>query len=265
MDSVLTRLERRLGRFAIPNLMSYVVGGMAIAFVLGIVRPEIVDVMALDFAAIRKGQVWRLVSYIFLPGTTSPIFLLFQLGFTWFIGRSLEGEWGAFKLNAYYLLGMLGTTVAAWLAGGSPGNIYLNTSLFLAFATLFPNQQVTLYLLIPVRVKWLALLSVGMLGFAFFTGSWGTRAGIAAALANYLLFFAPTLVGFARARAGQAKQGAASGGRRASLRPEATPAVAPRACGTCGATEADGADIRVCSCAKCGVPTTFCLEHARNH
>ncbi|HRG97004.1 MAG TPA: hypothetical protein PLR99_12195 [Polyangiaceae bacterium] len=261
MDSVLTRLERRLGRFAIPNLMSYVVGGMAIAFVLGVVRPEIADAMALDFAAIRAGQVWRLVSYIFLPGTTSPIFLLFQLGFTWFIGRSLEGEWGAFKLNAYYLLGMLGTTAAAWLTGGSPGNIYLNTSLFFAFATLFPNQQVTLYLLIPVRVKWLALLSLGLLGFAFVTGSWGTRAGILAALANYLFFFAPTLVGFARAR-----QTAAVGERRrASMRPEAQPVAAPRACGTCGATEADGADIRVCSCAKCGVPTTFCLEHARNH
>ena len=264
MESVLTRLERRLGRFAIPNLMSYVVGGMAIAFALGLVRPKIVEAMALDFAAIRAGQVWRLVSYIFVPGTTSPIFLLFQLGFTWFIGRSLEGEWGAFKLNAYYLLGMLGTTAAAWLTGGSPGNLYLNTSLFFAFATLFPNQQVTLYLLIPVRVKWLALLSLGLLGFAFMTGSWGTRAGIVAALANYLLFFAPALVGCARARAGH---GAAAVGerRRASLRPEPKPAASARACGTCGATEADGADIRVCSCAKCGVPTTFCLEHARNH
>ncbi|HQY60391.1 MAG: hypothetical protein IPF92_14045 [Myxococcales bacterium] len=261
MDSVLTRLERRLGRFAIPNLTAYVVGGMAIAFVLGIVRPEIVDAMALDFAAIRAGQVWRLVSYIFLPGTTtSPIFLLFQLGFTWFVGRTLESEWGPFKLNAYYLLGMFGTTVAAWLTGGSPGNLYLNTSLFFAFATLFPNQQVTLYLLIPVRVKWLALLSLGLLGFSFATGSWATRAGILAALANYLLFFAPTLIGFVRAR-----QGAAAGERRrASMRPAEAPAAA-RACAECGATEGDGADIRVCSCAKCGVPTTFCLEHARNH
>lgn len=261
MDSVLTRLERRFGRFAIPSLMTYVVGGMAIAFVLGLLRPEVADAMTLDFRAIRAGQVWRLVSYIFLPGTTSPIFLLFQLGFTWFIGRSLEAEWGAFKLNAYYLLGMLGTTLAAWLVGGSPGNLYLNTSLFLAFATLFPNQQVTLYLLIPVRVKWLALLSLGLLGFSFVTGSWGTRAGILAALANYLLFFGPTLVALARAR----KTVTASEGRRVSMRPAPEPVAAPRACGTCGVTAADGADIRVCSCAKCGVPTTFCLEHARNH
>lgn len=260
MDSVLTRLERRLGRFAIPNLTAYVVGGMAIAFVLGMLRPAILDAMELDFAAVRAGQVWRLVSYIFVPHG-SRLFILFQLSFTWFVGRSLEAEWGPFKLNVYYLLGMLGTTLAAALTGGSPGNLYLNTSLFFAFATLFPDYQITLYLLIPVRVKWLALLSLGLLGYELVTGSWGARAGVIAAMANYLFFFGPTLLALARARRTEGVQAA----RRASMRPEAPAQKVERLCTTCGAREGDGADIRVCSCERCGVPTTFCLEHARNH
>jgi hypothetical protein len=260
MESVLSRLERRFGRFAIPNLTTYVVAGMAIGFVLGTLKPEVLDAMALDLRAIRSGQVWRLVSYLFIPRSTSLIWLVFQLSFTWFIGRTLEAEWGAFKLNLYYLLGMLGTMLAAVISGESVGNLYLNTTLFFAFATLFPDYQLTLYLIIPVRVKWLALLSLGALVLEAVFGSWGHRAGILAAMSSYFVFFGGTLVQKLRARG--ARSGASEPGRSSS---EPVAKVSVRACSSCGALEAEGADIRVCTCEKCGIPTLFCLEHARKH
>ena len=262
MESALSRLERRFGRFAIPNLTTYVVAGMAIGFVLGTLKPEVLDAMALDLRAVRSGQVWRLVSYLFIPRSTSLIWLVFQLSFTWFIGRTLEAEWGAFKLNLYYLLGMLGTMLAAVISGESVGNLYLNTTLFFAFATLFPDYQLTLYLIIPVRVKWLALLSLGALVLEAVFGSWGHRAGILAAMSSYFVFFGGTLVQKLRARGARVSGGAVELGRSSSKPVEK---VSVRACSSCGSLESEGADIRVCSCEKCGIPTLFCLEHARKH
>src|ERR1700758_644042 len=109
MDRLLARLELRLGRYAIPNLILYVVGGMALVWALGFARPEVYDRLALDMDAVRHGQVWRLVTFLFLPTTTSIYWILFNLYFTWWVGSSLEEHWGAFKFNAFYLLGALGT------------------------------------------------------------------------------------------------------------------------------------------------------------
>lgn len=269
MDGFLSRLERRFGKFAIPNLTTFIVAGMAVTFVLMFAREEIGSAMTLDPRAVRAGQVWRLVSYVFVPSGGNPLFILFQLSFTWFIGRTLESEWGAFKLNVYYLLGMLGTTAAAFIGGEPVGNVYLNASVFLAFATLYPDYEIRLYLVIPVRVKWLGLLMAGGLVLSSVFGSWGARIGLLAALSNYLLFFGKHLVDLVRQRRTLAAQAT----RRASMRPgavaststAAASASSDRACAACGAKASEGADIRVCSCAKCGVPTLFCVEHARSH
>ncbi len=267
MEILLSRLERRFGRFAIPNLTMFVVGGMTLTFLLGFMRPGLQQAMALDMAAVRAGQVWRLVSYLFLVGTDNLLFVFFKLSFTWFIGRTLEAEWGAFKLNVYYLVGMIGTTLAATLAGEAVGNSYLNATLFFAFATLYPDYQISIFLIIPVRVKWIALLSALALLVSGVLGSWGDRAGLVAATSNYFLFFGGTLVdtvrGRIRARGSRQKLDDMTRGRSVS-------ATAPekgveRACTSCGKTEGEGADIRVCSCEKCGIPTLFCLEHAREH
>jgi len=263
----LDRLDRRFGRFAIPNVTLFVVAGMAITFVLSFVREGLQEAMALDMAAVRAGQYWRLVSYLFLVGSTNPIFAFFKLSFTWFIGRTLEAEWGAFKLNVYYLVGMIGTTVAAMLVGEPVGNTYLNLTLFFAFATLYPDYQISLFLIIPIRVKWVALLGVGGLVVSAWLGTWGDRAALLAATANYVLFFGKPLVDMARgrlrARGSKDTLTAMKQGRVASATKPEKGVV--RACTSCGKTEAEGADIRVCSCEKCGVPTLFCLEHARAH
>jgi hypothetical protein len=259
MDRLLARLERRLGRFAIPNLILYIVGGMALVWALSFARPEVLGRLDLDMVAVRRGEVWRLVTFLFIPTQLSPMWVIINLYFTWWIGSSLEQHWGAFKFNAFYLLGVLGTIVAALIAGGS-SNLYLDSTLFLAFATLFPDVTIYLFFVLPIRVKWLGLLAAAGVVYAFAISGWAERGAIFAAMGNYSLFFTGHWVTFLKSHALQSKQAS----RRVEFQ-GGKPAFGQRLCAICGAREADGADIRVCSCDKCGGPRALCLEHARNH
>jgi hypothetical protein len=266
MDRLLARLERRIGRYAIPNLILYVVGGMLIVWVMSFARPDVASRLDLDMFAVRRGQLWRLVTFLFVPPsppTTRPVdMLLFAvtLYFTGWIGQSLEQHWGAFRFNAFYLVGTLGTIVAALIAGGA-SNTWLDVSLFLAFATVFPDVGILLFFVLPVRVKWLGWLAGAFLLYQLGVGSWPERAAIVAALSNYLLFFGEHWWGALKQRNVQVRQKA----RREQLRSSA-PVFGQRVCAICGAREANGADIRVCSCGKCGgTARALCLEHARNH
>ncbi len=262
MDRLLTRLERRFGRFAIERLTTFIVGGMAIVFLLANTKPEFLDYITLDASRALK-EPWRFVTFLFIPPRMGLIWFLLSLYWTWLVGNHLESEWGAFKLNAYYLLGILGTTAAAFLIGPQ-GGLWLNISLFFAFATIFPNYEILVFFVLPIRIKWLALLTLAPLAYYFvFEGDLAAKAAIAVAFGNYLLFFTGHLIRLARGQQLQMRQAA----RRTSFRPppEREVAKVERACAICGTRQEDGADIRVCSCEKCGGPRDLCLEHARNH
>jgi rhomboid family protein len=257
---LLARLERRIGRYAIPNLIVYVVGGMAVVWVLSQLRPEVIGRLALDMDAVARGQVWRLVTFLLIPPRTSPIWFLVNLYFTWWVGSSLEQHWGSFKFNVYYFIGAIGT-IAAALVVGPTSNTWLDSSLFLAFATIFPDVTILLFFILPIKVKWLGIIAAIGIAVAAAMGDWGIRASIVAALVNYILFFAGHWRDAVRQRGVTVRQKA----RREQLRSN-VPVFGQRSCAICGAREADGADIRVCSCDKCGgQPRSLCLAHARNH
>jgi membrane associated rhomboid family serine protease len=263
VERFLAKLERKYGKYAIEHLTYVIVGGMVLVFMLTMVRPDFALKLVLDLDRVKQGEVWRLFTYLFLPTSSSIFWILFAIWWVWIIGTNLESEWGALKFNLFYLLGMIGTTVAAGLTGAAQGNTWLNQSLFLAFATIFPNYEIYPIPFIPfsIRVKWLALINVVFLVYSILVNDWTVRAAIIAAMGNYLLFFSGTLWGLLRARNLQVRQAA----RRASFSPAADKATGGRVCAICGKREEDGADIRVCSCEKCGGPRKLCLEHARNH
>jgi membrane associated rhomboid family serine protease len=280
MEKLLARLERRFDRIAIPNLISIIVAGTGLVWILSRLRPGFEARLFLSPYLVMHGEVWRLVTFLFIPSTESPFWVLINLYFTWWVGTALERHWGKFKFNAYYGLGALLTIAAAFLCGPET-NLWLNSSLFLAYATLFPEERVML-IVIPMAAKWLGLLAaVGILVAAVQNGL-PTRAAILASLLNYIVFFGQHWMGFLQGRrtlavqksrleafrSGQgigpspSRRPPAPGGEVAS----AAPAFGQRTCAICGAREADGTDIRVCSCEKCGgAPRTLCLEHARNH
>jgi membrane associated rhomboid family serine protease len=276
MERLLARLERRFGAYAVENLILYIVGGMAIVWILAQAKPEFIGRLTLDMRAVGHRQPWRLVTFLFVPPDRSPFWILVNLYFTWWVGSSLEQQWGAFKFNAYVFLSAVATIVAATIVASVPGlyagpatNAWLlgvDGSLLIALATVSPNEEILLSFVLPIRLKWVGVLAAVLAGYMFLTSPWGARASILAALAVYALFFAEHWMRALQQEKVLARQSA----RRASLAGADTStrgkALGERVCAICGAREADGADIRVCSCEKCGrQPRSLCLEHARNH
>jgi len=249
--TILDRLEHHLSRFAITGLIRYVVACNAMVFVLYLAQPEILAWLALSPQLILEGQVWRLVTWIFIPNTTSPIFIIFFLMFTWWLGEMLESTWGTFRLNLYYLLGMAGCTVAAFLFGASGANFILSLSLLLALATLAPDQEI-LFLFFPLKLKWVACLSlIYPWGFLFVTEGFGMQIMIAICLLNYFLFFGPSL--FREMR--QTNQVAT---RRARFEANKITDESLHKCATCSITEITHpeVDFRVA-----GNGHEYCVEH----
>jgi membrane associated rhomboid family serine protease len=230
--SLLDLLERRFGRFAIPGLIRIVAGFNALVFILGRLNPEFVQMLDLNRGAIQHGQVWRLITYIFIPTTNSPIWIIFVVLFLWFIGEGLERAWGAFRLNLFYFIGMIGTTIAAFFFGGNFSNTMLNASLFFAFANFYPDEVIYIFFILPAKVKWIAWVSAALLLFGFVSSPNSYRMALVAAFANYLIFFGPELV-----RAARLRHGTANRRRRFEGDARAAETDALHRCATCGATE----------------------------
>ena len=191
------KLERKFGKYAIPNLTKYIIITYVIGYVLWLISSyssvNIIYWITLDPHLILQGQVWRIFTFIFLPPQSSLLFIVFALYFYYFIGNALENEWGSFRFTLYYLLGVVGTIIAGLLTGGAT-NSYLNLSLCFAFAALYPNMQVLLFFFIPIKIKWLAYLDAALFAYQFLLGTWQTRAAILASLLNFLIFFGPSVL-----------------------------------------------------------------------
>ena len=193
--------ERRLRRMAVPNLMNYIVGGMALCYVLMTMIPGLYGWLGLYRAAIFRGQIWRLATFVFLPSGGSIISMLISLYFYWMIGSSLERQWGTFKFNLFYFTGVIGAILAALITGRA-SNSYLNLSMFLVFASMFPDYQVLLFFILPIKMKYLALVNVVLYILMFLTGSWSDRVTILLCLANVFLFVGGDLINTVRREMG---------------------------------------------------------------
>lgn len=205
----LARLELRYGRYAISNLTLYIAALNLAVFILTYVlfggdASATISALALLPGQVIKGQVWRLVTFIFLPDTFSIIWILFAAYLTYMIGASLEHYWGRFRLNAYFFVGMLGSILAAFITGEGTTGYYLNLSLFLAYATLFPEQEFMIFGILPVKVKYLGILDALFLVIqaAMFirAGDWHMVGAIVVALANYFLFFGEDFIKWIKLR-----------------------------------------------------------------
>ncbi|MEP6602716.1 MAG: rhomboid family intramembrane serine protease [Spartobacteria bacterium] len=235
--SWLDKLERRIGFIAIPGLPRILVGFTALVFGLAYLVPDFLAMLYLDPARIRHGEIWRLFTYIFIPSTLSPWWILFALWFLWWIGQGLERAIGAFQLTLYFLIGMIGTTAAAFFFGSEFSNGMLMASLFYAFARFYPDEVIYVLFVLPLKIKWIAWIMGAFLIFGFFTGSMAYRMSLIAALSNYLIFFGPEIINDARHRRDVSTRKRRFEGE---IRGEAEPL---HKCKTCGATEQTDANL----------------------
>lgn len=255
----LDKLERRIGFIAIPGLIKIVVAFTGLVYVLTYLNPEFLSILSLDPAAIRRGEIWRLITYLFLPGSAAqpgsmmgPLWVMVALWFLWFIGDGLEKAWGAFRLTLYFLVGMIGTTAAAFLFGAQFSNTMLASTLFFAFAWFYPDEVIYVFFIIPMKIKWLAWVSAGLLLFGFVTGSMSYRIAFLVAMSNYLIFFGPQIFRQVRER-----KNVSSRRRRFEVQSRSDAEPLHR-CATCGATELSNPNLEF-RVARDG--EEYCLEH----
>lgn len=185
----LNRLEYKLGRYRMPNLIIGIIIGQVVLFILATAMPWLV----LEYAPLTRSglfhlQLWRLITFVFIPQSFNAINLLFELYLLYFIGTALQSAWGMFRTNVYLVCGMLAAVAACLLCGWGTAN-YLYISLFMAFAVLFPEQRLLLFFFIPVKVKWLGWIAAAILLLQLIVGSWGVKVNVLLSLVNFALFF----------------------------------------------------------------------------
>ncbi len=190
---LLDQLERKHPNWGIPNLMMHITILTAIVYIMSLFRIDFVNFLYLTRAGVLQGQVWRLITFVLVPPSWSPIWILFILYLYYFIGNTLESTWGTLKFTAYYGICILATIAAAMIFGGGYDGTYVNLSLFLAFAFLYPNYEFLLFFILPVKVKYLAYLDLAFLAISFFTNTLTVKLAIIASLAGFLLFFGPEI------------------------------------------------------------------------
>lgn len=192
-NSFLNKLERKIGWLAIPNLALILVVAMGAVWLADfvLVRLEVIPLsyyLQFNRTLVLRGEVWRVLTFIFVPENDGTLFVFLTLYFFWFMGSTLEAEWGAFRFTIYYLMGYLGSLASGFIMGFTT-NYYLNLSLFLAFAILNSEVKVLLFFFFPIKVKWLALLDFVIILIDLILGSWIARVAILFALLNVILFF----------------------------------------------------------------------------
>src|SRR5882724_9411742 len=190
----LDRLERPLGFLAIPQFPLFIAAANGIIYFMAQAQPAFVGKLVLDPELVRAGEWWRIFSFLFVPPQMNPLFLVFWLLLLYQYATALENAWGEFHFFIFYLLGAAATVLAALLVLHEPlGNVSLNTSLFLAFATLYPDVELLIFFILPIKVKYLAWFVWLTIALSFVLGSFATRVALGAALANYGLFFGEDL------------------------------------------------------------------------
>ena len=273
MKNWLDKMERRFGRYAIRNLTMYLLAGYAIGYLLSFTMPQLLTYFTLEPALILKGQVWRLLSWVIIPPNDNIIFVIFMMLLYYSLGNTLESYWGAFRYNVYIFSGILFTVIGAFIVNGLIGGItgfgslystyYINMSIFLACASIMPDYQLLLYGIIPIKMKWLAVLDVVLLAVDAVQGGLIIRIVIIASLWNFIIFFFCNR----NLRGHSPKQAA----RRKKFQKQISPPQnqyaggAKHRCAVCGRTELDNPTLEFRYCSKCNGNYEYCQDHLFTH
>lgn len=259
--------------FGIRNLMLFIVIGNAAVYIFSMMDTtgDFLRYLYLSPYLILRGQIWRLVTFVLVPENTNLLFLAVFLYFYYFIGSSLENQWGTGKFTVYYIFGMLLTIIYSFIASLITGfnqlfyigASYINLSMFFAFATLFPDNRVLLFFIIPIKIKWLAYLNA-----AYFVVSMiGGRTLLPLiALLNYLLFCGDILLSSLKTIKYRSSKNVVNF-QKATRQYRAQQAQAPyrRRCEVCGKTDTEYPDLEFRYCSRCEGYHCYCAEHINNH
>ena len=256
-------------RFGIPNLMRWICIGSAAVWILCLVNSQAYYFLLFSPSLVMQGEVWRILSFFFLPESTGTFAVINILLYYW-IGSTLESHWGTGQFTIYFFTGYVLTMIFSfvmWLAFGydmfvTPFYVYL--SMFFAFATFFPDAQINLYFLFPIKIKYLALI-----GFIYYVGQ-GLLSGFpyyllpVVGLMNYMIFCGGELLH--RIRGNKTSKTAADFRRETRrIRYEQSQQLYHHKCAVCGRTDTEYPELEFRYCSRCQGYHCFCQDHINNH
>lgn len=264
------RLESKIGRFAIRNLMLYLIIIYAFGFVVYSINPDYYILnLSLNFAAIFQGEVWRLVTFLcFPPSTNVALFLLYSFIY-YSLGRSLESYWGAFRFNLYIFLGIFGEILAALIIYLAFGEVYLLTagnlymSMLLGIAITVPEARFMIYFIIPVKAKWLGIFYGVLLVIQAVISDWPGRIELVLSLLNFIVFFFFIRRPVSKTRSKMRKAEYVIKMKRGEM--ENKPAGYRHRCSVCGITDRDDPNMEFRYCSQCDGAHEYCMNHLYTH
>ena len=274
------KLERKFGRFGIQNLTMYIIICYVVGYFLAYLNPNLLSMLSLEPALILRGQIWRIITWVIYPPSMSNIlwFIIAIVFFYYPIGTSLEHTWGSFRYTLYIFLGILFSVIGAFILyfitgaygiGSLFNTYYISLSVFLAYALSYPDMQILLWFVIPIKMKWMAILYGVIVFYDMITyiraGYWVMIIPIVASLLNFVLFFFSTRNmhrynpkevhrrrEFKKAVA-QSRVNPATGG------------ITKHKCAICGRTEQDDPNLEFRFCSKCNGNYEYCQDHQFTH
>jgi membrane associated rhomboid family serine protease len=264
--SLLKKLEARLRRWAIPNPTAIIIAGQVMLYLVQMGRDagqaggNAFDKIYLDPGRVLQGEVWRLVTFAFVPPQTALIWAIFGWLIFYFFGTTLENTWGTFRYNVFLFIGIVANIAAAFIAWSmgalsAADNGFLYGTVFLAFARLYPDFVINLFFVLPVRIKWLALVAWIGYGYAFVSTGWMGRLLIIASLLNYFVFFG-----------GEHIREWKQGHRRRAFQARTAKVSKPvHKCLVCGLDSEASPKTAFRYCSKCAGQCCYCPEHIQNH
>ncbi|QDU88157.1 hypothetical protein Pla175_15280 [Pirellulimonas nuda] len=258
-----SQLERRLSWLAVPNVVPAIVVAQVLVYLID--KTQAGQGPAMNVGAkiallpdrVLQGEWWRVVTFLFEPTGGMLIWQAFTWLLLWSFAGAIERAWGTVSLNLYLIVGYVATVAVAFvIPEGRATNVYLYTSLFLAFAQLYPDTVFYIYFVLPVKAKWLAALTWLFFALRVYSGGWPEALLVLATVADFLLFFSLDLfrsVGHAR-RKQKFKKLSEQGADRLT-----------HECRVCGLTSqmAPKASFRYCT--KCAGTACYCPEHLHKH
>ena len=261
------RLERKHQRFSIPGLVRYIVIATAILFALNeFSQGRVYDLLELDASKVFGGQVWRLVSFIFVPpalGDLGVIAIIFMLYIFYIFGTAMESYWGSFKLTFYYLIGMISAIVAAFITGYGTSE-FIMLSIFLAFAYINPDFKLLLFFIIPMKIKYIAWFEILYVIYSVVFSPIYVKIAAILSFVSFIVFFGKDMyLNWVEPRVKKLikKQ------KRKKFKvivPEKNFKIKHK-CRVCGRTSEDYPQLKFGYCRSCGSDYEYCSDHLNNH
>lgn len=261
---LLDKMERKFGKFAIKGLMMHIVTLNMLVFLLSFVQQDIfseniIYKLGLIPELVLQGQIWRLITFVFIPPDSSPLFMVFALILIYIFGSGLEQELGSFKFNIYYFTGILFIIIASMITGiPNMSPHYLNLSLLFGFARFNPKFEIRLFFILPIPIKYIAWLNWGFMAYSFILGGTAGKITVAAAVANYFLFFGREIFSNSKMRSGSVV-------RKTKYQKGLKTKHTAHKCTVCGITEKDDIQMEFRYCSTCEGDYEYCMEHLKDH